>query len=221
MSWIRTIAVAEAGGRLKALYDLIKGSDDNVDNIMAVHSLRPHTMQGHMALYKATLHHPGNTLPEWFLELIGVLVSDLNRCGYCVEHHSAGLQRLLADDGRHASMLGAIGVSVVAAYAPRGLDEPNPVLDTEALSGLGLTPGMLALLDYAATLTLAPASLSKGSIAQLRAAGVDEGEILEVNQVAAYFAYANRTVLGLGVNTEGDTLGLSPGSTDADTWEQR
>ena len=171
---------------------------------MAVHSLRPHTMQGHMALYKATLHHPGNTLPEWFLELIGVLVSDLNRCGYCVEHHSAGLQRLLADDGRHASMLGAIGV-----------------LDTEALSGLGLTPGMLALLDYAATLTLAPASLSKGSIAQLRAAGVDEGEILEVNQVAAYFAYANRTVLGLGVNTEGDTLGLSPGSTDADTWEHR
>ena len=80
---------------------------------------------------------------------------------------------------------------------------------------------MLALLDYAATLTLAPASLSKGSIAQLRAAGVDEGEILEVNQVAAYFAYANRTVLGLGVNTEGDTIGLSPGSTDADTWEHR
>ena len=27
----------------------------------------------------------------------------------------------------------------------------------------------------------------------------DNGEILEVNQVAGYFAYANRTVLGLGV----------------------
>lgn len=221
MSWIRTIGVAEAGGRLKALYDLIKGPDESVDNIMMAHSLRPHTMQGHMALYKAVLHHPGNTLPEWFLELIGVLVSDLNRCAYCVEHHSAGLRRLLADDGRHASMLGAIGVSIVTDYAPRGIDEPAPSLDTDALSTLGLTPGMLALLDYAATLTLAPASLSKASIAQLRAAGVDEGEILEVNQVAAYFAYANRTVLGLGINTDGDTLGLSPGAADAETWEHR
>ena len=30
----------------------------------------------------------------------------------------------------------------------------------------------------------------------------------------AYFAYANRTVLGLGCSTEGDVLGLSPGASD-------
>jgi hypothetical protein len=30
------------------------------------------------------------------------------------------------------------------------------------------------------------------------------GEILEINQVAAYFNYANLTVLGLGINMEGD-----------------
>jgi len=47
-----------------------------------------------------------------------------------------------------------------------------------------------------------------------------EGEILEVNQVASYFAYVNRTVLGLGVTTEGDVLGLSPGdSDDPENWE--
>ena len=50
-------------------------------------------------------------------------------------------------------------------------------------------------------------------------AGYDDGEILEINQVAAYFAYANRTVLGLGCSTEGDILGLSPGaSEDPDDW---
>jgi uncharacterized protein YciW len=37
----------------------------------------------------------------------------------------------------------------------------------------------------------------------MRAAGLTDGEILEVNQVAAYFAYANRTVSGLGVTTHG------------------
>jgi uncharacterized protein YciW len=44
----------------------------------------------------------------------------------------------------------------------------------------------------------------------LREKGFSDGEILEVNQVVAYFNYANRTVLGLGINTEGDILGLSP-----------
>lgn len=41
---------------------------------------------------------------------------------------------------------------------------------------------------------------------------------LEVNQVAAYFAYANRTVSGLGVTTDGDVLGMSPADTAGDDW---
>ena len=48
----------------------------------------------------------------------------------------------------------------------------------------------------------------------MRAAGFDDGEILEINQVVAYFAYANRTVQGLGVTTRGDVLGLSPPDSD-------
>ena len=56
-------------------------------------------------------------------------------------------------------------------------------------------------------------------IEKLRATGLTDGEILEVNQVTAYFCYANRTVLGLGVNTDGDILGTSPGdSDDPDNW---
>jgi hypothetical protein len=48
----------------------------------------------------------------------------------------------------------------------------------------------------------------------MRAAGYDDGEILEINHVTAYFAYANRTVLGLGCSTDGDILGLSPNQSD-------
>ena len=56
----------------------------------------------------------------------------------------------------------------------------------------------------------------------MRAAGFDDGEILEINQVTAYFAYANRMVLGLGVDTNGDIIGLSPGdSSDPDNWSHR
>ena len=53
----------------------------------------------------------------------------------------------------------------------------------------------------------------------MRQAGYSDGEILEINQVTAYFNYTNRTVLGLGCSTAGDILGLSPNkSDDPDDW---
>ena len=100
MAWIHTILYDEATGHLKELYDRIKGPDNNVDNIMMLHSLQPHTMEGHMAIYKYVLHHFNNRVPKWFLETIGVWVSLLNCCSYCVEHHFQGLVRLLNDDKR-------------------------------------------------------------------------------------------------------------------------
>ena len=36
MTWIRTVPYDEATGRLKALYDRVKGPGDNVDNISLV-----------------------------------------------------------------------------------------------------------------------------------------------------------------------------------------
>ena len=34
----------------------------------------------------------------------------------------------------------------------------------------------------------------------MRAGGFDDGQILEINQVCCYFAYANRLLNGLGVS---------------------
>ncbi|MFZ9021260.1 MAG: alkylhydroperoxidase, partial [Paracoccaceae bacterium] len=44
MSWIDTISYEESSGKLRKLYDRIKGPENNVDNIMMLHSLRPHSM---------------------------------------------------------------------------------------------------------------------------------------------------------------------------------
>ena len=76
------------------------------------------------------------------------------------------------------------------------------------------------ILDYARQLTRSPDKMRESAIEKMRAAGLDDGEILEVNQVVSYFAYVNRTVLGLGVTTKGDTLGLSPNdSADLENWK--
>ena len=198
MTWIKTIPYAESTGRLRKLYDRIKGPDNNVDNIMLAHGLRPHSMDGHMALYKNVLHHTGNSVPKWFLETIGVFTSMLNSCEYCVEHHFAGLSRLLHDDARSGAIRRALETRDYAG-----------VFDDRQASALA----------YAQKLTLSPAEVSEHDVAAMRTAGWDDGEVLEINQVTAYFNYANRTVLGLGIDTEGDILGLSPGSSDANDWK--
>jgi len=201
MTWISTISYDDADGVLKELYERIKGPDNNVDNIMLAHSLRPHSMQGHMTLYKYVLHHPRNTLPKSYLETIGVYVSMLNQCPYCVEHHFAGLKRLLADDDRSAAVRQALEAK-----------DPGAAFSGRELAGL----------KYAETLTTDAAALRASDIEALRGAGFDDGEILELNQVSAYFSYANRTVLGLGIDIDGDIIGLSPGdSSNMDNWSHQ
>ncbi len=64
--------------------------------------------------------------------------------------------------------------------------------------------------------------VGRGRAARTYTLDCEEPEILEINQVAAYFNYANRTVLGLGCSTAGDILGLSPQDTrDLDNWGHR
>ena len=201
MTWIATVAFEDATGKVRQLYERIKGPDNNVDNIMMAHSLRPHTMEGHMAIYKNVIHHPRNTLPKWLLEAVGVYVSLINKCDYCIEHHYAGMRRLLNDDERSSEIRTALEA-----------EDPE-----QAFSGREL-----AALRYAAVLTRTPTDISPEDLDALREASLDDGEILEVNQVAAYFNYANRTVLGLGINKDGDIIGLSPtDGEDMENWSHQ
>ena len=198
MTWIKTVPFQEATGRLLKLYKKVTGPDNNVDNIMMAHSLRPHTMTGHMALYKNVLHNSNNTLSKWYLETIGVYVSLLNKCDYCINHHFEGLSRLL-DDTNKAQLL-------------------KKGLEVSQFDNL-LEPKLVAGLKYAKKLTCVLNTMLEQDVLELRALDLTDGEILEINQVTAYFNYANRTVLGLGISTEGDIIGLSPNdSSDENNW---
>ncbi len=198
MSWIKTIPYAASTGKLRKLFGRVKGPDGYIDNILLAHGLRPHTLQGHMALYKNVLHHQDNALPKWFLESIGVLVSLLNKCAYCVEHHYAGLSRLIGDQAR--------------------ADEIRAALENQRFDRAFNTQEVVAL-NYVRTLTKDPSLVTNSTVAALLEAGYSDGEILEINQVASYFAYANRTVLALGISLQDDILGLSPNdNADSENW---
>jgi len=201
MSWIKKISYQEAQGKLKSIYNKVKGPNDCIDNVLLIHSLRPHSLVGHMSLYKNVLHHSNNTLPKWYLESIGVYVSYLNQCDYCVSHHFEGLKRLLNNDEEASNFMKAMLNDTLDAY-----------FDVKLLEGI----------KYAEKLTNSMHTLSKSNIDKLKELGFSEGEILEINQVTSYFNYANRTVNGLGVTTEGDIIGLSPNdSDDPDNWSHK
>ena len=151
-----------------------------------------------MALYKNVLHHSANQTPKWVLETVGVYVSMINACAYCVDHHFEGLRRLLGDDQKAYNIKEALTAALASG----------------AVQCAALTAKEIAMLAYARKLSEAPGAIAETDIALLRDAGLTDGEMLEINQVTAYFAYANRTVLGLGVTTKGDTLGLSPNNSD-------
>ena len=199
MSWIKTISYKDATSKLKKLYDRVKGPDNNVDNVLKIHSLRPHSLIGHMALYKNVLHNTNNQLPKWYLELIGIHVSQLNNCDYCVKHHTAGFKRLINDNDIADALLKAANFKIANSH---------------------LTEKMIGGLKYAEKLTCNLKHILEEDVIKLKRLEFTDGEILEINQVTSYFNYVNRSVLGLGVNLEGDILGLSPNdSDDPDNWQ--
>ncbi len=58
------------------------------------------------------------------------------------------------------------------------------------------------MLDYAIKLTRQPSKMVKADVEALRTSGLSDGEILDICQITAYYAYANRLVDGLGVELE-------------------
>jgi uncharacterized peroxidase-related enzyme len=185
-AWIRMIPEAEATGVLKEMYGRAMTPHGTVDNVMKVHSLRPPTMEGHLALYRSVLHDPDLAFPLWLLEVVASYTSILNRCAYSLTHHFANVRRLLHDDARADRIYSA-------------LHDHRPERE--------FTGRELAVLQYAAKLTTQVWNMQEEDVLALRRAGCDDGEILEVNQVIAYFNYSNRLLNGLGVTTQGDFIG--------------
>ena len=193
-AWIRMIEDQDADPELLEVLKLARTPHGTVDNVMRVHSLRPNTMKGHVILYRAALHDDANTLPMWLQEVIGSYVSLLNDCDYSYANHWANAKHLMGDDAK-------------ADAAESALKNRKP---EDAFDGK-----TLALLRYAQKLTLTPGEMAREDVTALTEAGVDEGQILQANQIIGYFNYVNRCLNGLGVTTEGDIVGYYSSSDSA------
>ena len=178
----------EADDQLKQIFDVARTPHGTLDNVMRIHSLRPASMIGHVTLYKSVLHSDEITLPLWFLEVIAAYVSILNSCEYSLTHHWNNAVRLIDNAQR---------VEVIHD-ALRSQSFENTFKEKE-----------IAILHYSKKLTCDVGNLKKVDVIKLKQAGCNDGEILEVNQVIAYFNYSNRVLNGLGVSLDGDKIGYN------------
>lgn len=96
MAWIRSIAPADAGPELRAIYERIAGARGGVADIHRVQSLNPKALAAHFELYKAIMFQP-SPLSRVQREQLAVVVSEANGCQYCIAHHSAALAALSSD----------------------------------------------------------------------------------------------------------------------------
>lgn len=180
MSWIREHEEHLAEGHIAELYERLRQERGRVSNILKVHSLRPQAMEHHLDLYMGLLFGPGG-LSRAEREMIAVVVSRANGCGYCVSHHREALSRYLRDP--------QLLEQICTDYRGAGLDQRQRVL-----------------LDYVHLLTVSPAEVREASVDRLRDAGLADEDVLLANLIAAYFNFVNRIALGLGVTYSEDEV---------------
>ena len=94
-----------------------------------------------------------------------------------MRHHRRGLRRLLHDDDLLAE--------IEADWRTAALDSRRQTI-----------------LRYVDKLTRTPAQMQRRDVETLREQGLADADILGVVECAAYYAYANRIVDGLGVELE-------------------
>ena len=100
-------------------------------------------------------------------EMIAVVVSSINRCFYCLVAHGAAVRQMSGDP--------ALGEMLVMNYRVAPLDTRQR-----------------AMLDFAAKMTTASATIEEPDRQTLRDAGFSDRDIWDIANVAGFFNMTNR-----------------------------
>ena len=174
MSWIDVIDEEDAEGDLKKVYDEIIHKRGKLSNIMKIQSLNPDCMRTHMNLYLSIMFGKSN-LKRVDRELIAVVVSSLNKCKYCVNHHAEALNFYWKDTEKVKNAI-------------------------DNFLSVDLSNRTKIMLNYVAKLTNSPFKIIKEDLESLKEVGFKDKDILDINLITSYFNFVNRIALGLGVD---------------------
>lgn len=174
--WIRTIAPEHATGLLAEAYQRQIDAIGDVTALTRSGSLYPELVDIRLRLY-AVVDATPTRVPDHVRRAAALLTSVINGCLFCTVGHT----KKLVDAG-HAELAQAVRDD------PDGFRTGDEAHDS--------------IYDYARVLVRTPALVRAEHVERLRAAGWGDGDILDVNNLVAYYGYINRVAAGLGLQRE-------------------
>jgi alkylhydroperoxidase family enzyme len=187
--WISVVPYEEASGDLRSAYDWQAARLGAPTEFTVLGSLHAPLVLERLRLYKTVESVPSRLSPKE-RAFAAFVTSTLNRTAYC----ASGARLKLLHAGLDGSALNGLVRDLeatrlgVAAGGSLGAALPS--------TGDGRLD---AIASYAIRLTLNPGGVTADDVDSLRRAGLDDLDILDVNNVVAYYNYVNRVANGLGL----------------------
>ena len=171
LPWIEPLAEAELTPRhMAALVDAARAKSA----YFRLLARDPEVLEARTRTDKDIFYNPDGGLPRAERELAAAATSRFNGCIYCASVH-ARLAATYSKRTEEVDRLLALGV------------------------GTDLQPRWNAIVAASVALTATPSRFAGRHVAALREVGLDEAAIVDVINAAAFFNWANRLMLSLGV----------------------
>ena len=113
------------------------------------------------------------------------------------------MKRILTNTLFGLSLFALFGITALAQSPSR--EELLRQVEADPRSARSGNARLDAIIDYTVKLTLSPGQVDFADVEKLRAQGLGDLEILDLNNMVAYYCYTNRVANGLGLKTTIDS----------------
>lgn len=163
----------ELPGNLQSLFRKAKEKLGFVPNVFRQYAYRPERFSAWFAHF-LPLHEPTPNLSKADREMVAVVVSQANRCTYCLVSHGHDLRAELGDP--------MLADHISYNWRTADLDERQR-----------------AICAYVDKLTVTPGEVDPANLEHLLTVGLSKEEIWDVVELASMYAFTNRLALATGM----------------------
>jgi uncharacterized peroxidase-related enzyme len=174
--WIASVPPEHADGTLDEAYQSQFEKIGRVTEITRIGSLYPDLVAARLHLYAVVDATPSD-VPDHMRRAVALLTSVLNGCLFCTAGHTEKL-----------TATGYAGLAQAIKADPEGVTTGDAKAD--------------AAISYTRKLVTTPRHIVEEDVAALRDAGWSDLDILDINNITAYYCYINRVAAGLGLHGE-------------------
>lgn len=159
-------------------FDICQEKLGMIPNVLRAYAFDIEKLDAFTAMYNNLMLAPSG-LSKLEREMIAVVVSSINKCFYCLVAHGAAVRALSGDP--------QLGEALVMNYRVAPLDARQR-----------------AMLDFAAQMTTASATIEETDRAALRQVGFSDHDIWDIANVAGFFNMTNRVASATAMQPNDD-----------------